>query len=67
MELTIEAVPMKKQRKQYTPKKLTPEKIQVIEQSLKLGMTGADIANITGVNSGTVSAVRLVLQFVGRL
>ena len=67
MEATNGAVPMTKPRKQYAPKRLSAEKLQVIEHSLKLGMTGTDIAKITGVNSGTVSTVRLVLQFVGRL
>jgi len=56
-----------KARKTRRDTKLTPDMIATIERCLKLGMTQADTGKVTRINHGTVAAVKLVLEALGRL
>jgi hypothetical protein len=57
----------KKPRKQRRDVKLTHDKLATIEQCLRLRMNQHDIGAITGINCGTIAAVKLVLGYLGRL
>lgn len=47
--------------------KLTLDKFQTIENAFKQGLKQVAVSKITGINGATVSAVRLVLGYMGRL
>ena len=66
METLIEATQVKG-RKTRNDVKLTKERFTTIENCLKLRMIQDDIVRITGVNKATISAVKLVLAYLGRL
>jgi hypothetical protein len=58
---------MKNQDKTRSDHKLTPEMLGVIESLLKRGDTQLSIAQATGVNTGSVSTIKLVLKYLRRL
>lgn len=72
MDLLTEAYPIamtktKRTRKTRSDVKLTPDRLSTIERCLVLRMNQHDIAKIAGINVATVSTVRLVLAWMGRL
>jgi predicted DNA-binding protein (UPF0251 family) len=56
-----------RQRKQRSDVKLTPDKLETIQQCLRLHMKQEDVCAITGINRATIAAVKLVLGYLGRL
>jgi hypothetical protein len=66
-EASMTTTATKKTRKTRRDTKLNPDMIATIERCLNLGMTQADTGKITGINHGTVAAVKLVLEALGRL
>ena len=72
MDLLTEVSPIamtktNKTRKTRSDVKLTPDRLSTIERCLALRMNQYDIAKVAGINVATVSTVRLVLAWVGRL
>jgi hypothetical protein len=71
MESTVEATRVstskKPRNKTRSDVKLSAEKVATIEQCLKLGMIQKDISLVTQINTGTIAAVKLVLEYLGRL
>lgn len=63
--LMTEAI-SKKARKQRRDVKLTHDKLETIQQCLRLHMKQDDICAITGINRATIAAVKLVLGYLGR-
>lgn len=56
-----------KERKQRSDTKMTAEAIAAVERGLKTGLTQEKIAAVTGVNRSSISTVKLVLTYAGRL
>ena len=69
MDLLIEESPMmtKKTHRSRSDAKLNADRLATIERCLKLRMTQRDICAVTGTNISTVSTVKLVLSWLGRL
>jgi hypothetical protein len=69
MDLLIEESPMttKKTRKTRSDAKLNADRLATIERCLKLRMAQRDICAVTGTNLSTISTVKLVLAYVGKL
>lgn len=55
------------QPRDYKGRKLTAEKLSTIERCLHAGLRTKQIENITGISVGSISAVKIVLQWLGKL
>ena len=55
------------QSRDYKGRKLTPEKLSTIERCLQAGLRTKQIEEITGISVGSISAVKIVLQWLGKL
>ncbi len=61
------ALRIKKQDRTRSDTRLTPEMLAVVESLLRRGDTQLSISQATGVNTASVSTIKLVLKFLGRL
>jgi hypothetical protein len=59
--------PAARKIRNHRGRKLTPSALSTIENCFKQGLTVAATAKIAEINVGTVSAVKLALQYLGRL
>lgn len=69
MALLVEESPVtiNKTHRTRSDAKLNADRLATIERCLKLRMTQRDICAVTGANISTVSTVKLVLSWLGRL